>query len=559
MATNNNNSTPSEVLPQGWESVYDPNSGRFYYAHRASGETRWDTPPMPLPPPPPPLPPPPIPPILQSNDGTNNTTTRTTTTGTYVDTQNTSMLGNNNSNGSSTLHPSAHNHSVTAAPADVAYSTSANVNNINNTNVSITQNNDARQKSAKEVSRLTEQRFQIGYSTNLIGEMQDEVSRFARDNFFTVRRVGKQTFVCTKADSWYEKAIISGTRELQTDRKRSTQASGCGWMLHTSLKGNKVTIDNMCSTHNHSCTASNLIVAVKKSGQSVATAIRSCTDIIAPIIMTRQPYALNLIRALIRKRLHPSIVLDAETVGSIIKGVEVQIGLGNYSPPPIIDKDVMHAFTSADIASTNADALLKDVLRNADPEKSWIVTELMKRLKDEDPYFDYRLHYDEHKQVDAVVWQTGPMRAALRLYGQTACFDTRNSDNMNTLRMRYLSFILQDANNQIAPASEAFVFEEEMELYLFVIKATYEMAPSVDPASLLIGSADYFLDPEQLKSVAPNVRLLVDEYHFLSAKNKTNILSKDFGPNTYSLIKGPFKKAFDAGTKDECFVSTCVL
>jgi hypothetical protein len=151
------------------------------------------------------------------------------------------------------------------------------------------------------------------------------------------------------------------------------------------------------------------------------------------------------------------------------------------------------------------------------------------------------------------------MRAALRLYGQTACFDTRNSDNMNTLRMRYLSFILQDANNQIAPASEAFVFEEEMELYLFVIKATYEMAPLVDPASLLIGSADYFLDPEQLKSVAPNVRLLVDEYHFLSAKNKTNILSKDFGPNTYSLIKGPFKKAFDAGSNDECFVSTCVL
>ena len=61
---------------------------------------------------------------------------------------------------------------------------------------------------------------------------------------------------------------------------------------------------------------------------------------------------------------------------------------------------------------------------------------------------------------------------------------------MNTLRMRYLSFILQDANNQIVPASEAFVFEEEMELYLFAIKSTFDMAPLADCASLLGGSAD---------------------------------------------------------------------
>ena len=550
MATNNNNNSTS-VLPLGWESVFDPNSGRFYYAHRASGETRWDPPPMPLPPPPPlppPLPPPiaMAPPIIRSNVGTN--------------TQTTSMLGNNNSNGSSTLpHPSAQNHSVTAASAVIASSTITNVDNINNTNVSITQNNDARQKSAEEVSQLTQQHFELGFSRQGKEEMKDAVSDFARTCYFQVRWEGKQKLVCSKANSSYEKALISGKRELQTDRKRSTIATGCGYFMHVSLKGNVVTIDNMCSMHNHSCTASNLIVAEKKSGRSVAAAIRSCTDVLAPIIMSRQPYELNLMRGIIRMRLHRSIVLDTDTVGSIITGVKEQIELGNYTPPPVIDADVMEAFTTTDFASINADALLKDVLRNPDPAKSWIVTCLMNRLKDEDPYFDFRLHYDRHQQVDAVVWQTGPMRAALRLYAQTACFDTRNSDNMNTLRMRYLSFILQDANNQIVPASEAFVFEEEMELYLFVIKATYEMAPKVDPASLLGGSADYFLDPEQLKTVAPNVILLVDEYHFLSAKNKTNILLKDFGPNTYYLIKEPFKKAFHAETKEDCFVSTCVL
>ena len=70
-----------------------------------------------------------------------------------------SMLGNNNSNGSSTLHPSAQNHSVTAVPADIASYTITNSDNINNTNINITQNNDARKKSAGEVSQLTEQHF----------------------------------------------------------------------------------------------------------------------------------------------------------------------------------------------------------------------------------------------------------------------------------------------------------------------------------------------------------------------------------------------------------------
>jgi hypothetical protein len=42
----------------------------------------------------------------------------------------------------------------------------------------------------------------------------------------------------------------------------------------------------------------------------------------------------------------------------------------------------------------------------------------------------------------------------------------------------------------LVPASEAFVFEEEMELYLFAIKSTFDMAPLADRASLLGGSAD---------------------------------------------------------------------
>ena len=81
------------------------------------------------------------------------------------------------------------------------------------------------------------------------------------------------------------------------------------------------------------------------------------------------------------------------------------------------------------------------------------------------------------------------------------------------------------------------------------------MTPNFDPKDMLIGSADYFLCPIQVKTVAPNIILLVDEYHFMGPRNKTNILVKDFGPTTFAKIKVPFKNAFYATTKDECFVS----
>ena len=47
---------PQAVLLPGWEITHDTNSGLCYYAHRVSGQTRWD-PPFINPQRPPPLPP----------------------------------------------------------------------------------------------------------------------------------------------------------------------------------------------------------------------------------------------------------------------------------------------------------------------------------------------------------------------------------------------------------------------------------------------------------------------------------------------------------------------
>ena len=180
----------------------------------------------------------------------------------------------------------------------------------------------------------------------------------------------------------------------------------------------------------------------------------------------------------------------------------------------------------------------------------------MNRLKEQDAYFDFRMHYDDQDQVDAVLWQTGPMRAALQLYGHVgSCVDARKSEVMNAIRMRYISFVVADANKQIAPASESFVFEEEKALYGFVIMGTVEMTPGFKLEWILLMFANSFLEPSDAKKWMPNVILLVDEYHFISGKNKTNVLVTNFGPRAWNLVKDNFMKAFRAFTEEKCLVS----
>ena len=533
------------LLP-GWEEAIDPSSGRTYYANRSTGEVTW-LPPLSLPPPPPSLPPPPLSLTALPQQHNQHTTVISNST-------NNAVIQSNINSTTATSNVSNTHHTSYATTTNTntgqSNTTTANTTTQNNNNNNVTE------KSAEEVSQLTLERFPIGYQRDNKKQLKEDAASFAKVNCFSVREEGRNKLVCTLANTSHEMNVASGKYQLSTDRARSTQCTNCDWHLHYSNRNKKVTIDRINSMHNHPLTASGLVISERKSGRAVSEAIRSCTDAIAPIILSREPFKCNLIRRIIKDRLHSSIVLDAETVGTIVRGVKHQIHIGNYTVPPTINVDVMQAFTSVDIASDNAKTVLEDLVRNADCELTWIVTQLMNRLKDQDRYFDFELHHDKHAQVDAVTWQTGPMRGGLEIDGDKAAFDTRNSDNMNTLRMRYASFTLQDGNHQILPASESFIFEEEHELFLFAIAATYRMAPNCNPESMKYGTADYFLCPVKIKTVLPNIILLLDEYHFLSSKNKTSILLKDFGPSVFGKIGGLFKKAFDADTKDACFVST---
>ena len=81
----------------------------------------------------------------------------------------------------------------------------------------------------------------------------------------------------------------------------------------------------------------------------------------------------NLLRRMIRPQIK-GIALTGKNIGAIVRGVESEIAKGNYTVPPMIDVDVMQAFTSVDIASENAHQVLTDLINNSDGELSWNVT-----------------------------------------------------------------------------------------------------------------------------------------------------------------------------------------
>ena len=309
--------------------------------------------------------------------------------------------------------------------------------------------------------------------------------------------------------------------------------------------------------HNHECNISGAVSAFKLSGMAASEAISQVTHVLAPLIASKKPLPCNLIRWTIKPHISKGVVLDSTAILNIMRGVHAQISKGNYiAPPPIIDIDVMKAFTTVDITSENCSQVLSDLISNSNGDISWRVSYLMERLKEADPdYFDFRLNFDPNDQVDCVTWQVGPCRGALEAYGTKIFLDTRKNENMNSANMQYLSIIVIDDNHQIMPASESFVFQETVELYGCACSFTIDMSPGFSADDVQFGWGDLFLSPDNVRQWFPNITWQVNSYHFCSPPNKYNVLRKDFGQSLWRILKDSMIAAVYAKSEEECIVS----
>ena len=388
----------------------------------------------------------------------------------------------------------------------------------------------------------------------LISTAQD----FAKTYLFKARKDGRNQIVCSRASNPNSKRKSSG--QLILKKAECAISCGCPWMLKFSNKKAllpKVTLTEVHGEHNHECTISGAVSAFKLSGMVVKESISLVTQLLAPLIASKKPLPCNLIRWTIKPHISKGLVLDSTAIYSIMRGVRAQILMGNFiAPPPIIDVDVMQAFTTVDITSENCSQVLADFISNSNGDNSWSISHLMDRLKEADPdYFDFRLHFDAHDQVDCVTWQVGPCRGALEKYGSKIFLDTRKNENMNSANMQYLSIIIIDDNHQIIPGSESFVFQETVDLYGCACMFTIEMSPGFSAADVEFGRGDLFLSPKNVRQWFPNITWQVDSYHFCSPTNKHNVLRKDLGQSLWNILKDSMIAAVYAKTEMECIVS----
>ena len=426
-------------------------------------------------------------------------------------------------------------------------------NNEDHTSSESKPSSNAYLESIERIRKDTLAKFKVG-SVYKKAALVEEIREFARVHDFSVRLEGRNGMVCSRAANTHSKLKEQGKKELT--KKESSLCSNCLYNIHWAtskeLGRDHVRIDRVDATHNHDCNEGSYNVSLRKSGHSIRNSIKILTQVLAPYMVSGRPIPCNVLRWTIKPYVTSDVHLCSQTIANIIRAVKVQMDKGLHTLPKQINQDEMRLFTSYDLTSETCGIVLKELITNSDGNTTWIVTRLMHRLAEQDEYFDYRMHFDDQGQCDLVNWQVGHSRGLLQTYHSHLFADARKSENMNTINMRYLSLVGIDANHGIFPASESFVFEEELKYYELVVAYTIDMTPGVTADMVSFGSSDFFIPRASAEEWFPNVIWWCDPYHFCSPKNKDSVLAKDFGPNIWTKVKEHFNSAVHAQKEEQC-------
>lgn len=388
----------------------------------------------------------------------------------------------------------------------------------------------------------------------------DTVKAFAKDHYFSVRVDGRSTIKCSRAKN--SNSVAKESFKKTISRKEFSMACNCPFKITLSVLKNqkpKVALNAIFALHNHVCDLPSAAVLQQLRGRPIEKIVPLLAPAFAPLLKTGKSVPVSISRQIVSEYVSSSVDLTAKSLHNIVTAVATYIRSGKHTTQPLIEsKNTLSQFDKyikLDHATEACDTILKDVLTNSSGETSWVVLRLMEKLKKEDPEFDYRIHTEKDTdQIDAVCWQTGVHRAAFEKYGNILIFDTRKSDNMNSLGMKYMTLATVDGNNKFWPICHAFVFDEDHELYEFACTSALEMTPGRSKESVVLGYGDMFFEPERVKEWFPNIVMMIDSYHLAYAQNNQSILAKEFGPFVWDAVKKPFVDALNANTKDGCFM-----
>ena len=197
---------------------------------------------------------------------------------------------------------------------------------------------------------------------------------------------------------------------------------------------------HVCPFHssiNNQVTQAHAKIALTKSGKIAKHVVAQPVEILGPQISANQKSRCGDVCKALRPYLPNGYVVSSQAVQKILRAIirevkkleyRLPVKLNHFHQLFVFDQDIVVS------SNVNCAATLNQLLATKYFDTTWIVQKFMTALKADDPFFDYRIHFDDNNEVDCVVWQTGKSRGALEKYSDGDHADMR-VDNFAQLSM----------------------------------------------------------------------------------------------------------------------------
>jgi len=148
----------------------------------------------------------------------------------------------------------------------------------------------------------------------------------------------------------------------------------------------------------------------------------------------------------------------------------------------------------------------------------------MEGMKQSIEGFDYRFAKNMDNVIISVIWMTDVMRGNLYRAPENVSTDMRHAKT-NDLLWPYISVIVRDVNMKIAVCCEGFCVGETRDMYKFLFKAMFEMAPLSSMDDVLVVNGDGKLDEDLVTEFGlRKAHFVEDPWHIKNSK-----FAKDYG------------------------------
>jgi hypothetical protein len=171
----------------------------------------------------------------------------------------------------------------------------------------------------------------------------------------------------------------------------------------------------------------------------------------------------------------------------------------------------------------------------------------LQKMKDTDPYFDFRIHRQADGAPIGVAWMTKSMRIAWIRFGHLIFMDSMKRQ-MNSLHWPYNSFVILDNCRRIFPVVESLTISEYFDGYAFAARSLEAMEPGRKLKDIDIIFSDCFVTDDFLPLIGVSrdtgTHLIWDAHHL-----RSDVWPTKFGQAMYNTIKTPMAKMLFGETR----------